>query len=65
MKQLTQREVQILKLIVKGKTQKEIANSLDLSFHTVKTYVQQMKNKLQVTRNIELANIAILSKIVQ
>ncbi len=65
MKQLTQRETQILKLIVKGKTQKEIANSLDLSFHTVKTYVQQMKNKLQVTRNIELANIAILSKIVQ
>lgn len=39
--QLTAREVEVLALIARGLTDKEIASMLGISFHTVHKHVQQ------------------------
>jgi DNA-binding NarL/FixJ family response regulator len=45
----------ILPLIADGHTNREIATALSLSEHTVKTYISDILQKLQVTRRSELA----------
>lgn len=45
---LTKREIEILKLISDGIVQKEIANQLDLSSHTVVEYIKHIYQKLNV-----------------
>ena len=45
---LTEREIGILKLVAEGKTNKEIANVLNLSEKTVKNHVRNIFHKLQV-----------------
>jgi len=53
---LTQREIQILELMVKGHIKKEIADQLSLSFHTVDTHLRNIYSKLQVhTRTAAVA----------
>lgn len=63
MKHLTQREQQIVKLVVKGKTQKEIASLLDLSVNTIRSHLVSVKNKLQVHKNTEVVRMAIENKL--
>lgn len=63
MKHLTQREQQIVKLVVKGKTQKEIASLLDLSVNTIRSHLVSVKNKLQVHKNTEVVRMAIEHKL--
>jgi len=52
---LTVQERNILPLIAEGKMNREIANALSLSEHTVKTYISNVLQKLQMTRRSELA----------
>ncbi len=45
---LTEREVEILQLIVDGLTKQQIAEKLFLSFHTVNTHIKNIYSKLHV-----------------
>lgn len=45
---LTEREVEILKQVADGKTDKEIAQALHISVHTVRNHVQNISRKLEV-----------------
>lgn len=50
---LTQRETQILDYVAKGLTNKEIARTLNLSEKTVKHYMTNVMQKLQVRNRLE------------
>jgi DNA-binding NarL/FixJ family response regulator len=45
---LSDREKEILRLIVAGRTNKELASELELSIHTVDTYLRRIYSKLEV-----------------
>ena len=50
----TEREITILKELVKGKSYKEISQTLYISTATVKHYIGQISEKLGVTRKINI-----------
>lgn len=52
---LSEQERRILPLIAEGKTNREIAETLFLSEHTIKTHVSNILRKLQVSRRAEAA----------
>lgn len=52
---LTEQERRILPLIAAGRTNREIAEALHLSAHTVKTYVSDMLKRLRLKRRGEAA----------
>lgn len=52
---LTDREIQILQLLVKGKTISSVAKFLVLSDHTIHGYVKSIYKKLSVHNRVELA----------
>ena len=54
---LTDRESDILKLLIEGKTNQEIADSLLISVGTVKAHVHSIYGKLDVTRRSQLMNV--------
>jgi len=56
--ELTVRERQILELLATGRSNKEIARSLDLAEKTVKHYVTNILEKLQVRNRVEAAVLA-------
>jgi DNA-binding CsgD family transcriptional regulator len=47
------RELEVLELLAAGRSNKEIANRLDVSPNTVKTHVAKLYEKLQVRRRTE------------
>lgn len=55
---LSQREIEILKWIEKGKLSKEIAEYLSISVHTVNTHRQRILEKLNVNNSIEAIKYA-------
>jgi DNA-binding NarL/FixJ family response regulator len=55
---LTERERQILELLATGRSNKEIARALDLSEKTVKHYMTNILQKLQVRNRVEAALLA-------
>ena len=57
--QLTERETEILRLVAKGLSYKQIAERLVLSHRTVQNHVQNTLNKLQLHNRVELARYAI------
>ena len=57
--ELTPREREILALLVEGKTNKEIAQILFLSPATVRDYVSQILDKLDVKNRTEAATLAL------
>lgn len=59
--QLTERELEVLKLIVDGKTNPEIAGILYLSSSTVKAHVRSIMNKLAVDDRVQAAVVALRS----
>ncbi len=61
---LTPRETQILEAMVKGKTKKEIAAQLDLSFHTVDTHLRNIYQKLEVNTRTGAVAKALKEKLV-
>jgi two-component system NarL family response regulator len=62
--ELSDRELDVLKLIVKGKGNKEIAGLLELTEGTVKSYIHHIFSKLGVTDRTEAATIALQRGIV-
>ena len=55
--QLTARERETFKLVMGGKTNKEIARELDISFRTVEKYRASLMSKLGVQRFAELVSL--------
>jgi DNA-binding NarL/FixJ family response regulator len=52
---LSPQERRILPLVADGKTNKEIADTLGLSDKTIKSYLSNIFEKLQVTRRAQVA----------
>ena len=61
---LTARELEILQLIVDGKTNKEIANQLNLSANTVAVHRANMMDALGIHKTAELVVYAIRNGLV-
>lgn len=62
--ELSQREKEIVSCIVKGLTNKQIAETLHLSVHTVMTHRRNISGKLQIHSSAGLAIYAIVNKLV-
>lgn len=62
---LTEREITVLRLVAKGKTNKEIANVLDLSEKTIKNHVHNIFHKLHVYDRTQAAILAIRKGIIE
>lgn len=58
---LTPRELEVLKLIVEGRTNSEIASRLYLSLSTVKAHIRNIMNKLAVDDRVQAAVVALRS----
>jgi len=52
---LTQKELEIAKLVIQGKSNKEIATLLFIEVSTVKTHVSSVYQKLNISGRKELA----------
>jgi len=61
---LTQRELEVLQMIVDGKSNKEIATALDLSANTVAVHRANIMNTLVIHKTAELVVYAIRSGLV-
>jgi DNA-binding NarL/FixJ family response regulator len=62
---LTEREVQVLRELAKGLANKEIADSFNISEHTVKTHLKNILGKLRVADRTEAVTTAIQRGIIQ
>lgn len=62
---LSERELEVLRLIVDGCSNPDIAKALYLSEHTVKTYVRGILNKLLVNDRVQAAVVALRSGLVE
>jgi DNA-binding NarL/FixJ family response regulator len=56
---LSLRELDVLRLLVKGRRNREIANALDITEGTVKLHVSSILGKLEVTDRTEAATVAL------
>ncbi len=54
---ISQREKEVLLLLIQGKAYKEIGNELFISLPTVKTHVSNIYEKLNVRNRLELSNL--------
>lgn len=61
---LSPRELEVLKLMVEGKSNPEIAEALYLSPNTIKTHVRGIMNKLAVDDRVMVAVVALRSGLV-
>lgn len=62
---LTNRELEVLKLIVAGKSNKDIGNELSISEATVKTHINNLLSKLGVSDRTQAATTALQRGIVE
>jgi len=63
--ELTKREVEVLREIAKGKSNKEIASTLVITEKTVKTHVSNLLAKLEVADRTQAALYAVKNKLVE
>jgi DNA-binding NarL/FixJ family response regulator len=56
---LSNRELDVLAQVARGKTNAEIGEALNLSEKTVRNYISVMLEKLHLTNRIELATYAV------
>lgn len=61
---LSEREIEILKLIAEGKTNSQIAKEVKISIHTVKAHVANILLKLDVQYRLQAVVKAITEKII-
>jgi len=59
---MTKRERQVIELIADGNTNKEIAQKLNLSLHTVKSHVHNILEKLSLNTRMQIAKHAHFSE---
>lgn len=57
---LTEREIEIARLVTKGKSNQEIADTLFISEGTVKNYISKILKKLNIQRRTQLAAYMLL-----
>ncbi|HEY1303004.1 MAG TPA: response regulator transcription factor [Vicinamibacterales bacterium] len=62
---LTDRERQVLQLLAEGKTNKEVATTLDLGVSTVETHRMNLMKKLGIRNTAELVLYAVRKKILR
>lgn len=62
---LSNRELQVLRLIAAGKTLKEIASELSLSEKTIGTYRARLAEKLHLSTNVELTRYALQHRLAE
>jgi NarL family two-component system response regulator LiaR len=62
--QLTERELDVLRLIARGKSNKEIADTLVISEKTVKTHVSNLLSKLHLADRTQAAIYALRQRLV-
>lgn len=62
--EFSEREQQMLLFLSKGYTNKEIANSLNISLNTVKSHLKTLYEKLDVTNRTQAVSEAKLLKII-
>jgi DNA-binding NarL/FixJ family response regulator len=65
LEQLTKRELDVLKEIAKGKSNKEIASTLFITEKTVKTHVSNLLAKLEVADRTQAALFAVKNQLVE
>lgn len=65
MEQLTKRELDVLKEIARGKSNKEIASSLFITEKTVKTHVSNLLGKLELADRTQAALFAVKNQLVE
>jgi DNA-binding NarL/FixJ family response regulator len=63
--QLSSREIEVLRLLVSGRRNREIANALDITEGTVKLHVSSILGKLGVSDRTEAVTVALQRGIVQ
>jgi len=61
---LTARELEVLRLVLRGYSTQQIAEQLGVSRHTIRTHVQQVLRKLGVHGRVKLARAAIAAGLV-
>jgi NarL family two-component system response regulator LiaR len=61
---LTEREMEVLKLVVQGNSNQQIADTLVISLATAKAHISNILSKLQVTSRSEAIAFAIRNKVV-
>lgn len=61
---LSNRELQVLRLVASGKSLKEVAAELSLSEKTIGTYRTRISQKIGLSTNVELARYATLHQLV-
>lgn len=64
LKQLTARELEVLKYVVMGKSNPQIADELALSAHTIKAHVCSILHKMSVDDRVQAAVKAVRSGII-
>ena len=62
---LTDREMQVLKLVAKGMNNRDIAKELFISENTVKNHVRNILEKLQIHSRMEAVMIAVREKLIE
>ena len=62
---MSNRELQVLRLIAAGKTLKEIAGELSLSEKTISTYRMRIAEKMRLSSNVELTRYALQHQLVE
>lgn len=61
---LSDRECEVLRLIVEGQTNQEIASYLYLSTNTVKSHIRNIFNKMGTNHRVQAAVIALRHKLI-
>ena len=62
---LTEREMQVLKLIARGMNNRDIAGELYISENTVKNHVRNILEKLQIHSRMEAVMVAVRDKLIE
>ena len=55
---LSRRELDVARLVARGMRNKEVARELTITEGTVKMYLHNVYDKLEIASRVELANIA-------